>query len=97
MVKISWVIIILIVVGSFAIINSYDFDLGEKSDQVSFVKVFARWMFQVGKSVKNTVGYAFNQEWMPKNETESDNNTEPVEMLNTYIVQEDIVDNDEER
>lgn len=63
--KIFLFIIIVLIVGGFLIKSSLDTDFGESDDRKSFVKEFAKWVFQVGKSTKNTVGFAVQQEWVP--------------------------------
>ena len=65
--KLVWIIVILLVIGAWIIIkaNSYeptkDFD-----DTKGFVVDFAKWLFQVGKSTKNTVQFAADQQWLPE-------------------------------
>lgn len=64
--KLFWMIIIFVIIGAWIIIkaNSYeptkDFD-----DTKDFIIDFGKWLFQVGKSTKNTVQYAADQEWLP--------------------------------
>ncbi len=66
MVKLSWIIIIFIIIGAWIIIkaNSYE-PIEDFDDTKSFIIDFGKWLFQVGKSTKNTVEFASDQQWMP--------------------------------
>ena len=59
--KILWIIIIFLVIGGFIIKSSLDTDFSETDDRKSFAKEFFSWLLQVGKSTKNTVGYAIGR------------------------------------
>lgn len=67
-------IIIFLVIGSYIIISSYNLSLQEKQDRKTFLLEAAKWIFNVGKSTKNTVTYAIKQDWLP--EVNKTNNTE---------------------
>lgn len=69
--KLGWVIVIFLIIGAWVIIKAQDYKPTEDvEDRKGFVIDFGKWVFQVGKSVWNTVGYATKQEWLPKvNET----------------------------
>lgn len=74
-------IIIFLVIGSYIIISAYNLSLQEKQDRKTFLVEAGKWIFNVGKSTKNTVTYAVKQDWLPEiNET---NKTET-----TYILYE---------
>ena len=62
---IGFIIIVFVLIGGYMIYNSLDTDFDESGDTTNFLKEFAKWIFQVGKSTKNTVGYAFEQDWLP--------------------------------
>jgi hypothetical protein len=64
--KIVWIVAIFFVVGGYIIYNSLSADIETTEGKISFTKELFKWVFQVGKSTKNTVGYAFNQDWLPK-------------------------------
>ncbi|TKJ17856.1 hypothetical protein CEE44_05035 [Candidatus Woesearchaeota archaeon B3_Woes] len=72
--KIILIVIIFLVIGGYLIKTNLNADFDESGDRVNFIKEFARWVFQLGKSTKNTVGYAVSQEWLP--ETNKTNITE---------------------
>lgn len=68
--KIFLIVIVFLVIGGYLIKTNLNTDFDESEDRVNFIKEFARWVFQLGKSTKNTVGYVVSQEWLPEtNET----------------------------
>ncbi len=67
--KLFWIIVIFLVIGGFMIKSSMDTDLDDDEDRKSFMKKFAKWIFQLGKSTKNTAGFAISQDWLPKNDS----------------------------
>ena len=67
---IGFILIVFLVVGGYTIYNSLSTDFEDSDGKKEFFSETAKWLFQVGKSTKNTVGYAFDQDWLPKtNET----------------------------
>ena len=68
------IIVIFLMVGGYLIKTNLNADFDESEDRVNFIKEFAKWVFKLGKSTKNTVGYAVSQEWLP--ETNKTNITE---------------------
>ena len=64
--KLVWIVMLFIVVGGYMIVMNNDLDLEERSDQTTFVKEIGRWFMRLGKSTKNTVGYAIEQDWLPE-------------------------------
>jgi len=58
-------IIIFLVIGSYIIISAYNLNLQEKQDRKAFVLEAGKWIFNVGKSTKNTAAYAVKQDWLP--------------------------------
>ncbi len=70
-------LIIFLLVGSFIIINHYSLNIKNSSeDRKTFASAFFDWVFQVGKSTKNTAGYAIKQEWLPKDVNETNKTKE---------------------
>lgn len=68
--KIILIVIIFLVIGSYLIKTNLNTNFDESDDRANFIKEFAKWVFQLGKSTKNTVGYAISQDWLPEtNET----------------------------
>jgi hypothetical protein len=67
---IGFVIIVFLLVGGYTIYNSLNTDFEEAEGKKEFLKESFKWIFQVGKSTKNTIGYAAEQDWLPQtNET----------------------------
>lgn len=64
--KIFWFVIIFILIGCYIIYSSLDLDLKNSQDRRTFLGKTFDWLFQVGKSTKDTVGYAAEQDWLPK-------------------------------
>jgi hypothetical protein len=74
--KLFWIVAIFFVVGGYIIYSSMSADLDTTSGKLSFAKELGKWLFQVGKSTKNTVGYAVEQDWLPDiNKTNSTNSS----------------------
>ena len=69
---IGLIIIVFLLIGGYMIYNELGTDFDDSDDRIDFVKTTGMWLFDVGKATKNTVGYAVDQDWLPKNET---NNT----------------------
>lgn len=67
--KLTIIIIIFLIVGGYLIYRYGNFNLEEKEGKKEFAKNYAGWLWQVGKNVKDTVGYAMEKKWLPKNET----------------------------
>ena len=63
---ITFVIIVFLLIGGYMIYNSLDTNFDDSEDRGNFLKEIGRWVFQLGKSTKNTVGYAIDQDWLPK-------------------------------
>lgn len=75
-------IIIFLAIGSYMIISTYNINLDEEQDRKTFISKIGKWVFQLGKSTKNTATYAVKQDWLPNvNDT---NNTEV-----TYILSDE--------
>ena len=55
-------IIIFLIIGSYMIISAYNLDLQESPDRKTFLSKVGRWLFQIGKSTKNTATYAVKQD-----------------------------------
>ena len=67
MAKLFWIIVIFLIIGALVIIKSQNYEpIEDVEDRKNFVKDFGKWLFKVGKSTKNTVGYVIDQEWLPK-------------------------------
>jgi hypothetical protein len=62
---ITFVIVVFLLVGGYMIYDHLDTDFEESEDRDSFLREFAKWIFQLGKSTKSTVGHAIDQDWLP--------------------------------
>jgi len=72
--KILFIVVILLLIGTYSIYKSNNTDLSSLGSTGSFIGDLANWFFQLGKSTSNTVGYAVHQEWLPElNNTNSTN------------------------
>lgn len=68
--KILWFIILFLIVGAFLIIKDYHLNLKEPGDRKTFIEEFINWIFHLTKNIKEIIGYAVHQDWLPKiNET----------------------------
>lgn len=65
------VLVIFLLIGALIILRSYDYDLEQKDDRASFFKTYFGWLWDVGKTTKNVVTYAVNQDWLPESEDNS--------------------------
>ena len=63
---IGFVIIVFLLVGGYMIYDNLDTDFDDSEDRTNFIKEIGKWVFQLGKSTKNTAGYAVSQDWLPK-------------------------------
>jgi len=62
---ITFVIIVFLLVGSYIIYENLDTDFEDSDERTNFLKEMGKWIFQLGKSTKNTAGYAVKQDWLP--------------------------------
>ena len=68
MVKLLWIVVIFLALGGWMIFKGMgEPDLDDSDNKKTFVKEFAKWLDQVFKSGKATVGAAAEQDWLPKN------------------------------
>lgn len=73
--KLFWAIIIILVIGGYMIKTSYDLDLNDNPDRITFAKKYFGWIFDIGKNTKDVVGYAAQKDWLPTNNTNETNKT----------------------
>ena len=69
--KLFWIIVIILVIGGYLIKTNLDTDFNEAEDRGNFLKELGKWVFQIGKSTTNTVGYAISQNWLPDTSNET--------------------------
>ena len=77
--KLFWTFVIFLAVGGYLIMNSYNLNLEEKSDQKTFIKKFASWVTSIGKNTVNLAGHATKMDWLP-----NENNTNTT--ITEYII-----------
>jgi len=68
-------VLVFLLVGVYLIVTNYDIDLGTSSGTKTFFKEFARWLFGVGESGVDVVGYAAQQDWLPDSPLENETRT----------------------
>jgi|TARA_B100002003_G_C14051625_1_gene506435 hypothetical protein len=73
--KLFLFIVIFLIIGGYLIVRNNDIDLEEEEGRKTFLKGFTGWVFKVGRSTKNVVGYATKQEWLPDEEINQTNKT----------------------
>lgn len=75
-ISIILLIIIFLLIGAYIIKTTYDLSFKDKEDIKNFLVRFGKWMFQLGKNVKDVTGYAVQKKWLPElNQTTQDNKT----------------------
>tara|TARA_B100002003_G_scaffold233386_1_gene246194 strand:- start:1609 stop:1857 length:249 start_codon:yes stop_codon:yes gene_type:complete len=66
------IVIAFFLIGGYMIYDGFGDDLDTTEGKLTLVKETGKWLFNVGRSTKNTVGYAIEQDWLPDvNETNS--------------------------
>tara|TARA_Y100000310_G_scaffold344022_1_gene454583 strand:+ start:2765 stop:3010 length:246 start_codon:yes stop_codon:yes gene_type:complete len=73
--KLFFFVVVFLIIGGYLIVRNNDIDLEDEKDRKTFLKGFTSWVFKVGKSTKNVVGYATKQEWLPDEEINQTNKT----------------------
>lgn len=71
-------IIILLIIGGFIIKASYDLNIREPQDRKTFVNLFSRWLFKLGRNIASLTSSAIKKDWSPieeqkKNDTKTSN------------------------
>jgi hypothetical protein len=64
--KLRYIILIFLLVGAFFIVKYNNYNIENPDDRASFLKDYGKWLFGVGKSVKNVAGYAIKEQWLPE-------------------------------
>ena len=62
---IGLIVIAFFLIGGYIIYDNLGTDFNDSDDRIDFIKTTGMWIFDVGKSTKNTVGYAIDQNWLP--------------------------------
>jgi len=73
--RLLWIVVIIfVIIGTMMIINAYQVNLRERQGQKTFAVAVGKWTLQVGKNMKNILGLAVKQDWLPEvpeNETKN--------------------------
>jgi len=72
--KLFLLVIVFLIIGAYLIIQYNNIDIEEEEGRRTFLVRFTDWLFKVGKSTKDVVGYAAQQEWLPDNEATNETN-----------------------
>lgn len=59
-------VILFLIIGGYVIVKTEEIDLKEGEDRTEFVFKFARWIFNLGKNIKDLTAHAIRQDWMPE-------------------------------
>ncbi|MBT3304144.1 hypothetical protein HN592_04735 [Candidatus Woesearchaeota archaeon] len=59
-------VILFLIIGGYVIVKTDDLDLKEGEGRTEFVFKFARWVFHLGKNIKDITGHIIDQEWLPE-------------------------------
>jgi hypothetical protein len=62
---VSLLMIAFLLFGCYVIYDNLNNDFSESEGKIEFAKETGKWIFDVGKATKNTVGYAIKQDWLP--------------------------------
>lgn len=71
--KILLFVVIFLAIGGYIIAQNLGTDLEEGDDKKTFIKEFAKWVWDTGKKAKTITGYVIQEDWLPErvNETNS--------------------------
>lgn len=64
--KIIFIIVAFLIIGGLIIYQSNNISFENKEGRKVFLSEYLKWIFTVGKSAKDTVGYAIKQDWLPE-------------------------------
>lgn len=70
-----FIIVAFLIIGGLIIHNSNKISFETKEGKKVFISEYFKWLFAVGKSAKNVVGYAVQQEWLPETDANTTNST----------------------
>ncbi len=60
------VIIMFLIIGGYVIVKTEDLNLKEGGDRTEFVFKFSRWVFHLGKNIKDVTAQVISQDWLPE-------------------------------
>lgn len=59
------IILVFLVVGGLMIAAANDYELSQKNDRKSFFGDFGRWVWHLGKNMKDVTAMVIRQTWLP--------------------------------
>ncbi len=59
-------IMIVLILGALFIANKQQTDFKNMNSTVVFSKIYSKWVWQIGKNVKDLVVIAYNMRWLPQ-------------------------------
>ena len=74
--KLIILVLIVLIIGGYIIKSSYDLSLKDTEDRTTFVKLFSKWIFKLGKNIASLTSSAVKEDWSPienKNDTKTTN------------------------
>ena len=75
--KTVFFLLVFLVIGGYMISTNLDTNFDDTGQKITFTKAFFGWVFDVTGNVKNIVGYASDQNWLPDvNDTNNTNSSE---------------------
>lgn len=69
--KLMIIIILILLIGGYMIVRSYDLNLENKGDRKTFFKIFTGWLVKLGNNLKQLAANAVRQDWSPTNNTKN--------------------------
>jgi hypothetical protein len=64
--KLLIIIIIFLIIGGLIIVIGYNINLGQKQGKKAFLITYSKWLLEIGTNVKNLIGFAIKQDWLPQ-------------------------------
>ena len=62
------VFLVVILIGSIAIIKSQDLNIKDSNDQMTLLKSVGNWVVQLFSNLKSVTAYVIKQDWKPQSE-----------------------------
>ena len=62
------VFLVVILIGSIAIIKSQDLNIKDSNDQMTLLKSVGNWVVQLFSNLKSVTAYVIQQDWKPQSE-----------------------------
>mgnify|MGYP001579741413 CR=1 FL=1 len=62
------VFLVVILIGSIAIIKTQDLNIKDSNDQMTLLKSVGNWVIQIFSNLKSVTAYVIQQDWKPQSE-----------------------------